>query len=66
MVKPSSAVPVKYRYREWAANTTENNNIIHPIKVTNCIGAPEKEVIFRMAYLVRLHMDHLESPTVRS
>ena len=66
VVNPSSAVPVKYRYRDWMPSMTEAKNITKPNRETNCMGAPEKEVMFWTAYLVRLHTDHLETPISRS
>ena len=40
----------------------ENTKNITQVKVTICIGAVEKDVIFVIAYFIRDKVDHLESP----
>lgn len=66
MVNPSCAVPVKYLYSDWMPRPAEHKNITHPRKVTNCKGAPEKDVMLRIAYLVSFQTDHLDMPISRS
>ncbi len=66
MVKPSTAVPEKYRNNASIVKPKAGINMNHPKMVTTCSGAPEKEVMLRSAYFTRLQKLHLEVPISRS
>ena len=65
MVKPSRACPDTFCHRDQSPSATEHRNTTTPSRVTSWRGAAEKEVRFTRAYLVRLRMDHLDSPSSR-
>lgn len=66
VVKPPRATPIIFCTSATMLMTTETISMTAPRKVTICIGAVEKEVIFRRAYFVSAAVDHLDSPAVRS
>ena len=66
VVKPPRAMPMNFCTSAITPITSETSSVSAPKIVTRCSGRAVKAVIFDTAYFISDHVDHFDSPAVRS